>query len=37
MENKKLKPKGKLGDIGPTVLKLMGVEIPGEMTGESLV
>ncbi len=28
---------GKLGDIAPTVLKLMKVEIPKEMTGEVLV
>ncbi|RYE26794.1 MAG: 2,3-bisphosphoglycerate-independent phosphoglycerate mutase, partial [Sphingobacteriaceae bacterium] len=28
---------GKLGDIAPTILKLMGVEIPAEMTGNVLV
>lgn len=28
---------GKLGDIAPTILKLMGIEIPKEMTGEVLV
>src|SRR6218665_254067 len=28
---------GKLADIAPTLLKLMGVEIPAEMTGEVLV
>ena len=28
---------GKLADIAPTVLKLMGIEPPKEMTGESLV
>ena len=28
---------GKLGDIAPTVLKLLGVEIPKEMTGNVLV
>ena len=28
---------GKLGDIAPTVLKLMGLEIPKAMTGEILV
>jgi len=32
-----LKKQGKLGDIAPTVLELMGLEIPVEMTGESLV
>ncbi len=28
---------GKLGDVAPTILKMMGVEIPAEMTGEVLV
>ncbi len=28
---------GKLGDIGPTVLKIMGIEIPSIMTGNCLV
>ena len=28
---------GKLGDIAPTILTIMGVEIPKEMTGNSLV
>ena len=28
---------GKLGDLAPTVLKMMGVQIPEEMTGEVLV
>lgn len=28
---------GKLCDIAPTLLELMGVEVPGEMTGESLL
>ena len=28
---------GKLGDIAPTVLKLMGLDIPAEMTGDVLV
>ncbi len=31
------KNKGKLGDIAPTILKLMGLEVPAEMTGKSLV
>jgi 2,3-bisphosphoglycerate-independent phosphoglycerate mutase len=31
-----LKP-GKLGDIAPTLLHLMGIEKPAEMTGESLI
>jgi 2,3-bisphosphoglycerate-independent phosphoglycerate mutase len=28
---------GKLGDIAPTILKIMGVEIPSEMSGEILI
>ena len=28
---------GKLGDVAPTILKLMGLEIPSEMTGDILV
>lgn len=28
---------GILGDVGPTILKLMGVPIPGEMTGRVLI
>jgi 2,3-bisphosphoglycerate-independent phosphoglycerate mutase len=28
---------GKLGDIGPTVLKIMGIEVPAIMTGNCLV
>lgn len=31
-----LKP-GKLGDVAPTILKVMGVEIPAAMTGDILV
>lgn len=31
-----LKP-GKLGDVAPTILKVMGVEIPNAMTGDILV
>jgi len=29
--------KGKLGDIAPTLLTLMGIDIPEEMTGQTLV
>src|SRR5690606_25292181 len=32
-----IKPIGKLGDIAPTLLDLLKVEIPLDMTGESLV
>ncbi|MCX6744173.1 MAG: 2,3-bisphosphoglycerate-independent phosphoglycerate mutase [Candidatus Parcubacteria bacterium] len=33
----KLKSEGKLGDIAPTILTLMGVKQPKEMTGHSLI
>lgn len=33
----KLRPNGELADIAPTVLTLMGIEKPKEMTGESLI
>ncbi|MFN2139077.1 MAG: 2,3-bisphosphoglycerate-independent phosphoglycerate mutase [Candidatus Promineifilaceae bacterium] len=32
-----LKPRGKLADVSPTVLDLMGIEQPPEMTGQSLL
>ena len=28
---------GKLGDVAPTILKIMGIEIPEEMTGDVLI
>jgi 2,3-bisphosphoglycerate-independent phosphoglycerate mutase len=28
---------GKLGDIAPTILSIMGVDIPEEMTGDILI
>jgi 2,3-bisphosphoglycerate-independent phosphoglycerate mutase len=28
---------GKLGDLAPTILTMMGVDIPEEMTGEVLL
>jgi 2,3-bisphosphoglycerate-independent phosphoglycerate mutase len=31
-----IKP-GKLGDLAPTILKVMGLEIPKEMTGNILI
>ncbi|SHJ44002.1 phosphoglycerate mutase [Clostridium amylolyticum] len=34
---KSLKDGGKLSDIAPTMLKEMGLEIPSEMTGKSLI
>ena len=36
MENAKLK-QGRLADLGPTMLNIMGLEKPQEMTGESLI
>ncbi|MDP3058171.1 MAG: 2,3-bisphosphoglycerate-independent phosphoglycerate mutase, partial [bacterium] len=30
-------PSGKLADIGPTILELMGLEKPSVMTGHSLI
>lgn len=35
-ENYKLK-NGKLADIAPTILDVMGIDIPNEMTGDSLI
>ena len=32
-----LKDGGKLGDLAPTMLKLLGLPIPAEMTGDSLI
>ena len=32
-----LKEGGKLGDLAPTILQLLGLPIPKEMTGESLL
>jgi 2,3-bisphosphoglycerate-independent phosphoglycerate mutase len=37
LDGKKLREGGRLADIAPTVLALMGLEKPAEMTGESLV
>ena len=34
--NRKIKD-GKLGDVAPTLLSLMGMEIPEDMTGEVLI
>jgi 2,3-bisphosphoglycerate-independent phosphoglycerate mutase len=36
MENVKLKP-GKLADLAPTMLEIMNLEKPEEMTGESII
>lgn len=37
LENVKLKPTGGLKDVAPTILELMGLKKPEEMTGESLI
>lgn len=36
-KNIELKDSGKLADIAPTMLKLMGIEIPAEMNGDILI
>lgn len=36
-EIQELREGGTLGDVAPTILQLMGVEAPPEMTGESLI
>jgi 2,3-bisphosphoglycerate-independent phosphoglycerate mutase len=36
-KDNKLRDKGMLADVAPTVLDLMGIEKPEEMTGESLI
>ena len=33
----KLREGGRLADIAPTMLKVMGLEQPAEMTGESII
>jgi 2,3-bisphosphoglycerate-independent phosphoglycerate mutase len=37
LEGRRLRDGGRLADIAPTVLALMGLEKPEEMTGESLL
>jgi 2,3-bisphosphoglycerate-independent phosphoglycerate mutase len=32
-----LRPRGILADVSPTILHLMGIEPPAEMTGRSLI
>ena len=34
---KKLKEGGRLADLAPTMLDILGLEKPAEMTGESLI
>ena len=37
LDGRRLREGGRLADIAPTILKLMGLEKPAEMTGESLL
>jgi 2,3-bisphosphoglycerate-independent phosphoglycerate mutase len=37
MEGKKLREHGRLADVAPTALHMMGIEKPAEMTGRSLI
>jgi len=37
LKGAKLAPKGALGDIAPTIIQLMGLQKPPEMTGKSLI
>ena len=37
MKGKRLHENGRLADIAPTVLHMIGMEKPGEMTGRSLI
>jgi len=36
-EQVQLRPLGKLADLAPTMLEMMGIAQPAEMTGESLI
>ena len=36
-KNIRLKNEGKLGDIAPTILKILGIEKPNDMTGDELI
>ena len=37
VEGRELRTGGRLADIAPTLLTLMGLEIPADMTGQSLI
>ncbi len=37
LEGRALKDGGRLGDVAPTILEIMGIRKPGEMTGRSLI
>ena len=36
-KNVKLREGGRLADLAPTLLDIMGIEKPAEMTGESMI
>jgi 2,3-bisphosphoglycerate-independent phosphoglycerate mutase len=36
-EDRRVRPDGELADIAPTLLSLLGVEVPAAMTGETLL
>ena len=36
-KNRKLREDGRLADVGPTLLEMMGIAQPEEMTGQSLL
>ncbi len=37
LKGKRLKENGRLADVAPTMLEMMGIEKPVEMTGQSLI
>ncbi len=37
LEGKRLRPRGLLGDVAPTMLKILGIPLPKEMEGRSLL
>ena len=37
VKGRKLREGGRLADVAPTLLEMMGLEKPGEMTGTSLI
>ena len=37
MKGKRLREGGRLADVGPTALHMMGIAKPAEMTGQSLI
>ena len=37
IDDRVLRPGGRLADVAPTVLDLMGLDLPPEMTGKTLI